>query len=120
MILITHDLGVAAGLADRIAVMYAGQIIEAAPTSRTFEQPIHPYTDALLKAVPRLDRPVARLPAVPGAVPSASAWPPGCRFHPRCPHRWDRCAAALPELLTASADRHARCWLVEEPDRRTG
>lgn len=119
MILITHDLGVVAGVADRVAVMYGGQIVEVAQTTTLFANPQHPYTEALLKAVPRLDRPTKRLAAIPGAVPAATAWPTACRFHPRCPHAWDRCHVEPPQLLTDTS--HAvRCWLVEEPQRRRG
>jgi len=117
MLLISHDLGVVAGLADRIAVMYGGQIIEQAPAAAIFERPIHPYTEALLKAVPRLDRPVTRLSAIAGSVPNAAAWPAGCRFHPRCPHTWDRCRTSHP-ALTSTAAGDVRCWLTDEPHRR--
>jgi oligopeptide/dipeptide ABC transporter ATP-binding protein len=119
MILISHDLGVVAGLADRIAVMYGGQIVEEAPTSLLFSQPSHPYTDALLQAVPRLDRPAHRLTAIPGVVPRASDWPAGCRFHPRCALAWERCGSELPTLAEESAARRVRCWLLEEPQRRS-
>ncbi|NIM52399.1 MAG: ATP-binding cassette domain-containing protein [Gemmatimonadales bacterium] len=118
MILITHDLGIVAGLADRIAVMYGGQIVEQAPTDILFQHPQHPYTEALLKAVPRIDRPTTRLAAIPGMVPRATKWPTGCRFHPRCQHVWERCRVRMPDLLTWSPEQHSRCWLVEEPERR--
>ncbi len=115
MILITHDLGVAAGIADRIAVMYGGQIVEEAPTTVLFANPAHPYTQALLKAIPRLDAPTERLTAIPGAVPPATAWPSGCRFHPRCGSAWDRCRSDAPPLIAAEETHTARCWLVENP-----
>jgi len=117
MILITHDLGIVAGVADRVAVMYGGQIVEKTATAGLFERPRHPYTNALLQAIPRLDRPVERLETIPGTVPSASAWPIACRFHPRCPKAWDRCSSEMPPLLDAEADHAARCWLVDEPAR---
>jgi oligopeptide/dipeptide ABC transporter ATP-binding protein len=117
MMLITHDLGIVAGIADRVAVMYGGQLVEVAPTRSLFREPVHPYTEALLKAVPRLDGPTQRLAVIPGSVPAATAWPAGCRFHPRCAHAWDRCGDEHPSLLSIS-DRHARCWLVEQPERR--
>lgn len=120
MILITHDLGIVAGVADRVAVMYGGQVVEHATTSQLFDRPLHPYADALLRAVPRLDRSADRLDAIPGAVPPATEWPAGCRFHPRCAHVWERCTQDLPTLLSASEGREARCWLVEEPERRHG
>ena len=118
MLLITHDLGLVAGFADRVAVMYAGRIVEQAPTSQLFARPRHPYTEALLRAIPRLERPERTLPTIPGAVPSATDWPPGCRFHPRCAHAWDRCRLEEPGLLDADPDQVARCWLVREPGRR--
>ncbi len=118
MLLITHDLGVVAGLADRVAVMYGGQIVEEAATADLFRHPTHPYTEALLRAVPRVDRPTARLATIPGTVPPATSWPAGCRFHPRCPAAWDRCAAEMPPPLAAGGGRVARCWLVQEPQRR--
>jgi oligopeptide/dipeptide ABC transporter ATP-binding protein len=117
MILITHDLGVVAGIADRVAVMYGGQIVEVGKTSTLFDHPLHPYTAALLRAIPRLDRPTKRLDVIPGSVPSATDWPTGCRFHPRCPHAWDRCGVEHPPLLT-EPERGVRCWLAEEPHRR--
>ncbi len=118
MILISHDLGVVAGIADRIAVMYGGQIIEEGPTAALFAQPAHPYTEALLQAAPRLDAPTRRLPVIPGAVPPATRWPAGCRFNPRCRHVWDRCTAEVPPPLAMPTEQHARCWLVDEPVRR--
>ncbi len=117
MLLISHDLGVVAGLADRVAVMYGGQIVERASATAIFERPTHPYTESLLQAVPRLDQPVRRLPAIPGSVPSAAAWPAGCRFHPRCPHAWDRCRTSHPPLATTPTG-DVRCWLSDEPQRR--
>ena len=117
LLLITRDLGVVAGLADRVAVMYGGRIVEQAPATDIFARATHPYTQALLKAIPLLDRPVTRLAAIPGAVPPATAWPPGCRFHPRCPHAWDRCQTE-PGLLDVSPKQQARCWLVEAPGQR--
>jgi len=129
VLFITHDLGVAAAVADRIAVMYAGRIVETGPARELLAHPVHPYTEALLAAVPRLDRPVERLRVIPGQPPAATRWPDGCRFHPRCPHAWERCARAEPGLLVGGthgaggaggtdAARAARCWLVEEPGRR--
>jgi oligopeptide/dipeptide ABC transporter ATP-binding protein len=119
MLLISHDLGIVAHLADRIAIMYGGQLTEVAPAATMFSDAAHPYTRALLDATPRLDRTLDRLPTIPGTVPSATHWPRGCRFHPRCPHVWDRCRES-PPVLTATGDHRAvRCWLTDEPNRRT-
>ena len=118
VLLISHDLALVAGMADRIIVMYGGRIVEQAPTSGLFARPSHPYTEGLLGAVPRIDRPAPTLAAIPGAVPPATDWPAGCRFHPRCAHAWDRCSASEPDLAPAGTDRQSRCWLVSEPARR--
>ena len=119
VLLITHDLGVVAGQADRVVVMYAGQVVETAATTELFDRPLHPYTEGLMAAVPRIDAPKSRLQAIPGQVPAATAWPSGCRFHPRCPHAWTKCANEEPPLLEGGdGDHTARCWLVQEPGRR--
>ena len=118
MIFITHDLGVVAGIADRIAVMYGGHIIEEATTKSLFRRAAHPYTEALLKAAPRIDAKTDRLSVIPGAVPPATAWPVGCRFHTRCSHAWEHCSGAAPDLLPLPPEHRARCWLVVEPHRR--
>jgi oligopeptide/dipeptide ABC transporter ATP-binding protein len=118
LILISHDLGVVARLADRIGVMYGGQIVEQASTRDIFDRPSHPYTQALLAAAPQLEGTADRLMAIPGTIPSAARWPQGCRFHPRCPVAWDRCRAEWPPLLEAAPEHDARCWLIEEPERR--
>jgi len=118
IMLITHDLGVVAGTADRVLVMYAGQVVEGGSTPDLFHRPVHPYTEGLLASVPRLDQPRERLTGIPGTVPAASAWPTGCRFHPRCPHAWERCRTDEPPLVEIAPGHSARCWLVEEPGRR--
>jgi oligopeptide/dipeptide ABC transporter ATP-binding protein len=119
VLLITHDLGVVAGTADRVVVMYAGQVVESAPTPELFARPRHPYTEGLMASIPRLDRPRERLHSIPGSVPAATAWPAGCRFHPRCPFAWEKCRTEEPPLLdTEIAGHTARCWLVAEPGRR--
>jgi oligopeptide/dipeptide ABC transporter ATP-binding protein len=121
VLLITHDLGVVAGTADRVVVMYAGQVVETATTRALFARPGHPYTEGLLESIPRLDRPRDRLHSIPGSVPAATAWPAGCRFHPRCPYAWEKCRTEEPPLLETGTEGHtARCWLVTEPARRVG
>ena len=117
MILITHDLGIVAGIADRVAVMYAGKIVEQAPTRQLFEQPAHPYTQALLRAIPRLDQPVDRLTVIPGAVPPATDWPKACRFHPRCSQAWELCRSTEPVLGDIEQQHMARCWLTDRSNR---
>lgn len=118
MILITHDLGVVAEVCDRVLVMYAGQVMEEADVDTLFRDPRHPYTEGLLRAIPRLGQPVERLAVIPGVVPSATAWPVGCRFHPRCPYGWELCVDAHPGLFEAGVGHASRCWLEKHPERR--
>ena len=118
VLLITHNLGIVAERTRRVYVMYAGQIVEEAPTAALFAGPAHPYAEGLLDAIPRLDERRERLRAIPGQVPPATAWPAGCRFHPRCPYAWERCRTEMPPLLEVGMEHRARCWLVEEPERR--
>jgi oligopeptide/dipeptide ABC transporter ATP-binding protein len=112
LLFITHDLGVVAQVADRIAVSYAGRIVETGPARDVLAHPRHPYTAGLLRASPQLVR--QKLEPIPGAVPSLTALPPGCAFEPRCPVRLPECAAAMPELRAAGPDHQARCILVSE------
>jgi peptide/nickel transport system ATP-binding protein len=114
VLLITHDLGIVAGRADRVAVMYAGQIVEEAPTARLFANPSHPYTQGLFASVPRIRGPVQRLTPIPGSVPPASAWPAGCRFRPRCPKAFAK-SEEPPPLLPVGPEHWMRCWLAEDP-----
>jgi peptide/nickel transport system ATP-binding protein len=119
VILITHDLGIVASIADRVAVMYAGRIIEQASRDKLFADPQHPYTWGLLGSVPRIDRPrTAKLRPIDGAPPSLTDPPRGCRFHPRCRHAFDRCLEA-PGLEARSGDpSHLdACWL-DPADKR--
>ncbi|MFD2329048.1 dipeptide ABC transporter ATP-binding protein [Cohnella sp. GCM10020058] len=110
ILLITHDLGIAAQIADRIVVMYAGRIVEQATVAELFAQPHHPYTSGLLRSVATLDTEKGdRLYAIAGSIPSLSKLPEGCVFHPRCPHATDRCRASAPPL-SRRGDREAACW----------
>jgi oligopeptide/dipeptide ABC transporter ATP-binding protein len=109
IILITHDLGVVAELADEVAVMYAGRIVERAPVARLFAQPQHPYTIGLLGSIPKLHLEQARLAAIEGQVPNPLALPPGCRFRPRCPFAVERCREE-PALSRIENTHEAACW----------
>ena len=109
IILITHDLGVVAQMADRVAVMYAGQVVEQAPVRELFSQPQHPYTVGLLGAIPAIAAPRARLSAISGMVPAATAMPAGCRFAERCPFVQPGCRADPVELVELSAGHWSRC-----------
>jgi oligopeptide/dipeptide ABC transporter ATP-binding protein len=108
---ITHDLGVVAGLADRVHVMYAGRIVEAADVDSLYDDPLHPYTLGLLGCIPRLDeaRP-ARLVSIPGAPPDMVRLATGCPFAPRCTFRLDRCTTDDPPLTEETADHLRACW----------
>jgi oligopeptide/dipeptide ABC transporter ATP-binding protein len=119
VLLITHDLGIVAGRADRVAVMYAGQIVEEAATARLFANPSHPYTQGLFASVPRIKGPLRRLSPIGGSVPAPTAWPSGCRFRPRCPKAFDK-SELEPPLLTVEPDHQMRCWLAEEPNKNRG
>jgi oligopeptide/dipeptide ABC transporter ATP-binding protein len=109
VILITHDLGVVAEFADRVAVMYAGRIVDTGPVVPFFEKPAHPYSEALLRSLPDPDHPVHRLTAIDGTVPRPSEMPPGCRFEPRCPVHREICAQVLPELYRLDEGRRTAC-----------
>jgi oligopeptide/dipeptide ABC transporter ATP-binding protein len=115
VLLITHDLGIVAGRADRVAVMYAGQIVEEAPTASLFARPSHPYTQGLFASIPRITGPVQRLSPIGGSVPLPGAWPSGCRFRPRCPKAFEK-SETLPPLLPVGPDHRMRCWLAERGD----
>ena len=110
IVMITHDLGVIAETADQVAVMYAGQIVEYAETQSLFARPRHPYTRGLLRSIPRLDDEQERLDIIPGVVPDARAFPPGCRFAPRCPLADDHCRAEAPSLAEIEPVHWASCW----------
>jgi peptide/nickel transport system ATP-binding protein len=109
ILLITHNLGILGDLADRVAVMYAGQVVELAPARDLLRQPGHPYTRALMNSVPQLGAHVDRLPAIPGQVPRPGDLPAGCRFAPRCPVARPACAEAPPALVEVTPGRWVRC-----------
>ncbi len=114
LVLITHDLGVVADVADRIAVMYAGRIVETAPVHDLYRAPAHPYTRGLLDSIPRLDRKGRELYAIKGLPPSLTAVPPGCPFHPRCPKARDVCRTDRPPLYDVAPGRASACHFWEE------
>jgi peptide/nickel transport system ATP-binding protein len=118
IVLITHDLGVVAEVCDRVVVMYGGQVVEQGPVAQIFADPRHPYTEGLLRAIPRLGARVDRLAVIPGTVPAPTAWPVGCRFHARCPYGWELCVEKHPPLFDAPGGQLSRCWLEEHPERR--
>jgi oligopeptide/dipeptide ABC transporter ATP-binding protein len=109
ILFITHNLGIVGDLADRVAVMYAGDIVEVAPASTMMRQPCHPYTRALMNAVPKMDATAGRLNAIPGNVPHPGMAPPGCRFHPRCSCARPECARQAPSLVEIEPGRWVRC-----------
>jgi peptide/nickel transport system ATP-binding protein len=111
VLLITHDLGVVAGLCQRVAVMYAGKIVESGPIDAMFAQPNHPYTQGLLASTPRLDSVERRLTGIPGTPPTMVPPPPGCAFVSRCGQARPNCATDEPLLITHGADRKVACWL---------
>ena len=114
IIFVTHDLGALAAMADRVAVMYAGRLIEQAPARRLYQTPCHPYTAGLLRSLPRLDLPVpARLPSIPGQPPDLAELAPGCAFAPRCPLVHERCSTR-PELRVLPAARSVACHFEGE------
>jgi len=110
MLFITHDLGIAAEIADRIAVMYAGRIVEVNDVMSLYREPLHPYTQGLLKAIPRLRGHVGAK-SIQGNPPDLVNPPPGCRFHPRCPFAMDICRKEEPPMIDAGNGRYASCWL---------
>ncbi len=115
VLLITHDLGVVAGMADRVVVMYAGQVMEEAAVRELYARPRHPYTRLLLRAVPRVAAKLDRLVQIAGGTPPPTRLPAGCRFHPRCPDAIDRCRVEAPPLTTSPDGRRVRCWRADEP-----
>jgi ABC-type dipeptide/oligopeptide/nickel transport system ATPase component len=112
--LITHDLGVVAETADRIAVMYAGQIVEEGPAKEVLRAPAGPYALDLIASIPSYERRGKGLSTIQGAIPSPANFPSGCRFHPRCRFAVPACAAAMPELAPRGANRAVRCFRADE------
>ncbi len=113
ILLITHNLGLVAEVCDRVAVMYAGNIVEEAPVEELFRNPLHPYTRALLRAVPNPKKKSVRLESIPGTVPDLINPPPGCRFHPRCPRVMDICRTKKPPEIWRGDGHRVACWLYE-------
>ena len=115
ILLITHNLGIVGDMADRVAVMYAGQIVELSPAKELLRRPLHPYTKALMASVPKLRGDADRLSAIPGNVPRIGNFPPGCRFAPRCPMAKPECSEKIPELLEVEPKRWVRCPFWKTP-----
>ena len=113
ILLITHDLGIVNELADRVAVMYAGRLVEEAGREALLSTPLHPYTKGLLRSIPALSAPGSPLPEIPGVVPSPDQWPKGCRFSTRCPKRFEPCADIFPKQIETSEGRRVWCHDVE-------
>ena len=114
LILITHDLGVVAEVADRIAVMYAGRIVEHASTHDLFARPAHPYSVGLLDSIPRVDEEQEQLRAIGGLPPSLTSLPPGCAFHPRCRFAQPACTEQMPEPVFVTPEQSSRCLFDQE------
>lgn len=114
LILITHDLGVVAEVADRIVVMYAGRIVESADAYALYQQPAHPYTEGLMRSIPRLDAKGSELDSIKGLPPNLMNVPSGCPFHPRCHRAEDRCATQVPATRDLGLGRHSACHVAEE------
>ncbi|TDF93721.1 ABC transporter ATP-binding protein [Paenibacillus piri] len=114
IVLITHDLGVVAEMADRVLVMYAGQVVEEADVYTLFETARHPYTQGLLSSIPHLDAPSDKLTSIPGYVPSIHQMPEGCRFQSRCALATEKCRSKNPPLFPVDGMHHVRCWLAED------
>ncbi|MFZ0547830.1 MAG: ABC transporter ATP-binding protein [Candidatus Promineifilaceae bacterium] len=113
IILVTHDMGVHANVADRIGIMYAGKIVEEASTERIFHEPLHPYTQFLINSLPKFGDKTPRA-SVPGSPPSLADLPTGCPFHPRCPQVMDICREKMPDYTAVDSHRKVACWLIEE------
>src|SRR5690606_25114423 len=113
IIMVTHDMGVHANIADRIGIMYAGKIVEEGTTEQIFSEPVHPYTQFLINSLPKFGDKSVRA-SVPGSPPSLADLPTGCPFHPRCPHVKDICRQQMPGFTQIDKDHKAACWLLGE------
>jgi oligopeptide/dipeptide ABC transporter ATP-binding protein len=113
MLFITHDFGIVARMCDRVAVMYAGRIVESGPVRALFKTPRHPYTEALMASVPRMEGRIERLPSIEGQPPALHRLPPGCRFAPRCRYVEPRCRTEYPPTFAVGAQHEAACWRAE-------
>jgi peptide/nickel transport system ATP-binding protein len=111
IILVTHDMGVQANVADRVGIMYAGKIVEEATTEKIFDEPFHPYTQYLIDSLPRFGDKTVR-GSVPGSPPSLADLPSGCPFHPRCPRVLDICTKQMPSLVWLKVNHKIACWLA--------
>ena len=111
IVVITHDLGVIAEMAERVVVMYAGKVQEDSDVQTIYKNPLHPYTLGLQKAIPRVHQDTGRLYVIEGTVPNPLDFPPGCKFHPRCPEVMDKCRTQEPELVIVAPGHKVRCWL---------
>ncbi|MFD1708601.1 ABC transporter ATP-binding protein [Siminovitchia sediminis] len=119
ILLITHDLGVISEIADRVFVMYCGQVVEEASVEALFNEPYHPYTAGLINSIPSIDKDTDRLIPIQGNVPSPENYPIGCRFASRCPHAFDRCLREVPRLKPKGDSRAVRCFLFEQKEDNT-
>lgn len=120
ILMITHDLGVVSEICDRVIVMYAGTVVEEGETEKIFENPEHPYTEGLIKSMPRIGSKQSRLYAIPGQVPDPAKMPKGCKFADRCPYVMDICREEEPALMEGSDGRKHRCWLLQDEYKDKG
>lgn len=116
ILLITHDLGVVSEIADKVLVMYCGQVVEEAAVDDLFDEPLHPYTIGLMESIPSIDADADRLVPIQGNVPSPGHYPKGCRFASRCPHVFNRCLQEVPRLMKVQEDRAVRCFLYDKEE----
>ncbi len=114
ILLITHNLGIISQVSDRVAIMYAGRIVEQGTTEKILKRPLHPYTKGLLESIPRMETTQKRLPTIEGMVPKPIQWPSGCRFHPRCPVKLSMCGEKEPEMREFTPGHKVRCHLVSD------